>query len=371
MPTERDVDEKHYFWCPKWYWPFAVCSRTRRVHKWCYNFSWVRETGYGLASHLEGCENGKLYTWTEFSFGVFGSTTYAGGEMCFDSPRGSDGRCDSSNTGLQASGLSPSAPFVSNVDTSQSEIRAAEVESGAFQFTPEIGALCHQEGLWPWRRTLHYQVMTASVATRFVSVQWYVGGTPVAGASGQVTLSALCRWPFPLPKGRSEHRAVHLTYEIVTEANKSTLRVFNDPADGSYSFGVSMAASGDGREYTADNLAYFTGETCDFNAAQLKERADCLHRLNEFIKAKTKSRRPIPGEPNVVFAEELWRLIPQERHDLAAAMLEILANTFHDDPETYAKVLDQLEEELGFAGLARLISSGSPRGGQRVVLQRQ
>ena len=103
MPTEKDVSEKETYWCPKWYWPFAVCTRTVRKHKWCYQFSWVEETGYGVVSYLEGCENGTLFTWFKPTFMVFGGSMYPGGELCFDSPRSSSGQCDASRTGLIAS----------------------------------------------------------------------------------------------------------------------------------------------------------------------------------------------------------------------------------------------------------------------------
>lgn len=105
MPTEKYVSEKETYWCPKWYWPFSVCSRTVRKHKWCYQFAWVKETGYGAFSYLEGCENGTLFTWFKPSFMVFGGYTYPGGEMCFDSPRSSSGGCDPSRTGLLSSPL--------------------------------------------------------------------------------------------------------------------------------------------------------------------------------------------------------------------------------------------------------------------------
>lgn len=95
MPTERDVVETHKYWCPHIFWPWDVCTRSERVHKWCYAFSWVKETGYGFISYMEGCEGGKLYTWYAFSFFVFGSITYPGGEMCFNSPLTHSGRCAS------------------------------------------------------------------------------------------------------------------------------------------------------------------------------------------------------------------------------------------------------------------------------------
>ncbi|HJU90777.1 MAG TPA: hypothetical protein VJ672_15410, partial [Gemmatimonadaceae bacterium] len=67
MPVEKDVDER--VWCPgfwPWQW-FDTCIE--RKHKWCYNFSWLKRTAYGLAIYHEGCEAGTLYTWTEFGLG--------------------------------------------------------------------------------------------------------------------------------------------------------------------------------------------------------------------------------------------------------------------------------------------------------------
>jgi hypothetical protein len=91
MPHQTTVTET--YWCPgpwPWQW-FDTCHR--RVTKWCYDFSWVEETGYFFFSHDRGCENGILYSWYAFSFGIVGSTYYGAGEMCFDSQLGSDGRC--------------------------------------------------------------------------------------------------------------------------------------------------------------------------------------------------------------------------------------------------------------------------------------
>lgn len=104
MPHEKDVDER--VWCPGW-WPwewFDTCIEKR--HKWCYNFSWWKRTAYVLAVYNEACEAGKLFTWTDFGFGLGDlGTVVPPGEMCFDSARSGGGVCDASNTGLAASPL--------------------------------------------------------------------------------------------------------------------------------------------------------------------------------------------------------------------------------------------------------------------------
>lgn len=104
MPFETDQQER--VWCPgpwPWEW-FDTCIRTR--HKWCYNFSWVKGTAYAVAVYYEGCEAGRLFTWWEFGLGIGDQGTFTpASAMCFDSARSSGGNCDSSNTGLAASGL--------------------------------------------------------------------------------------------------------------------------------------------------------------------------------------------------------------------------------------------------------------------------
>lgn len=117
MPEQVVVTER--YWCPgpwPWEW-FDTC--TRQVTKWCYDFSWVEETGYGLASHLKGCENGTLYTWWAFSFGIFGSTQYGAGRMCFTSQLGSSGRCE----GTAVSGLKITAELPHIQSTARRQIR--------------------------------------------------------------------------------------------------------------------------------------------------------------------------------------------------------------------------------------------------------
>ena len=359
MPYEKDVLERKTWWCPKLYWPFAVCDGIRTQHKWCYNFAWVKETRYGVVGHLEGCENGRLFTWTRAVLGV-GSTTYPGGEMCFDSSRGADeGRCDSSRTGLLASGLSASDPYASSIDYDVLVLRSDVAEAGSFEFTGENERLC-QKGLWPYERVLHEQVITASVATRFVTVQWYIGGMPTLSSAGFISLNANCHWPFPLPTGRSKNRVVQVRYEIITEANKSTLRIFNDPMDGSYSFSLGMSASENGKEYSSYyTSANFRGETCKFETEQVQQLAKCLRRFSDISTEKAKFKKPKLGEPVVIFSEEIWRFADREKMESVNSLVEIIRNSLHDEPQLFAQAVDQLEQQLGLAGAARLISIGS------------
>lgn len=97
MAYEKDVDESYWKVCWAWIIPYP-CKAYRRVHKWCYRFRWVKETGYGFVKYWEGCEGESRFTWWTPAFFSFGGEyhTFEGiheFEMCFDSPRSYSGRC--------------------------------------------------------------------------------------------------------------------------------------------------------------------------------------------------------------------------------------------------------------------------------------
>jgi hypothetical protein len=369
MPIEKDVDER--VWCPGW-WPwewFDTCIE--RKHKWCYNFSWVKVTAYVLVYYHEACENGQLYTWYGPGLGIgTQDTAIPLAEICFDSPRSRESICDSSNTGLQASPLSHGEPFVSNLDSSVRDLKTNVVETGTFEFTAESGGLC-QQGLWPWKRVLHEQVITATVAVRYVTVQWYIGGIPIGNNAGTISISASCHWPFPLPKGRSQTQVVQVKYEVITDETTSTIRIFNNPVDGSYSISIGMSAFVDIREFASYYTSWsFSGETCDFDPEQLKEKEKCLRRFSDLSKDKAKSRTPKLGEPVVILSDEIWRFIREERREDVNSLLQIITNTVQDDPDTFTRAMNQLEQEIGLVGVSRLITIGAAEKDQKIVLQR-
>ena len=63
------------------------------TRQWCYDFTWLTETGWGVFSYLVGCENGVRYQWYEFSFGILGSRTYNHIRKCYSQPKQSSGGC--------------------------------------------------------------------------------------------------------------------------------------------------------------------------------------------------------------------------------------------------------------------------------------
>jgi hypothetical protein len=88
MPVQETVSS--WGWC-KWNHIPYPCKKTSV--KWCYQFSTLKETGYGVFSTLEGCEGGVRYCWKAFSLFIFGSTTYYNIKKCFKNQRDSCGKC--------------------------------------------------------------------------------------------------------------------------------------------------------------------------------------------------------------------------------------------------------------------------------------
>jgi hypothetical protein len=70
--------------------PQEVISGNSR--QWCYDFTWLTEYRWGVFSYLVGCENGVMYEWYAFSFGLFGSSSYNHIRMCFDHQKQPNGR---------------------------------------------------------------------------------------------------------------------------------------------------------------------------------------------------------------------------------------------------------------------------------------
>ncbi|HYG69589.1 MAG TPA: hypothetical protein VD838_18080, partial [Anaeromyxobacteraceae bacterium] len=177
--------------------------------------------------------------------------------------------------------------------------------------------------------------------------------------------------PFPLPKGRVENRVVNVRYEVVTEEDRSTLRVFNDPADGSYVLGFTMSAMVDGKEHASSFTSWkFTGETCEFEPAQLAERDRCLRNLRDLGREKAKSRRPRPGEPVFLVSEEVLRFTPEANREAVRAILEIMATSFAHDPETIVRATNQIERETGLADVTRYVGVGAATQGQKLLVPR-
>lgn len=375
MPIEKDILEEKTWFCVKWHWFVPIpgfCSGMRTTHKWCYHFDWIEGTAYPGGVYNKACELEKLYTWWKWKLFPSSFKGSRPGEMCFDSPRSAKGPCKGYRPDLDnaSSGLSVSEPFVSNMDSSVTTLTSHIVETGSFEFTAESGGLC-QQGLWPWKRVLHEQVITASVAIKNVTVQWYIGGIPIVNNSGTISISAFCRWPFPLPKGRSQSQVVQVKYEVITTETSSTVKIFNHPVDGSYSLSIGMSALVGIREYASYYTSWkFSGETCDFDPEQLSEKEKCLKRFSYLSTDKAKSRTPKLGEPVVVFSEEIWRFVSEEKKGDVNSLLQIITNTFQDDPATFTRAINQLEQDIGLAGVSRLITIGSPEKEQKIVLQR-
>lgn len=360
MPHEKDVIEKHLYWCPKWYWPFAVCTRSGPVHKWCYNFSWVKATAYLFVIHYEACEEGRLYTWSEAGLGIGTLGTYVPvGEMCFDSPRSGGGRCDSSNTGLQASGLSASAPYVSTLKVDVTEKGSHVVESGITSFTEEMSRLCRQ-GDWRWEKIAREYVATLSVETRFVTIEWLVQGKALSGGAGLVTVGTQVREP---GSSATYFRNVTIGWQIVTEANRSTLRLTNDPKDFNYSVLVTaVARDGAVLVKTRNAEVDFAGLTINYDPERLAEEIRCILRYKRQLEKPRLIKVPTPGDPVVVVPDRFntsLAFLSELDRTVASACLEVMQLAIDQDVALCLAAQERLEEVIALPRLAAMVRIGA------------
>jgi hypothetical protein len=90
---QQTVVETYWTVCWKWIFPYP-CKKSRTVSRWCCDFAWVEETGYGFFCRLQGCADGQLYKWTAFCFNIWGTTRYPNIRKCFGSAKTPVGPCE-------------------------------------------------------------------------------------------------------------------------------------------------------------------------------------------------------------------------------------------------------------------------------------
>ena len=71
-----------------------------------------------------------------------------------------------------------------------------------------------------------------------------------------------------------------------------------------------------------------------------------------------------------MLSQEIWRFTRDERKEAITYLLEIIINTFQYDPEIFTRASNQLEPDIGMAGVSRLITIGSAEKEQKVLFQR-
>lgn len=68
------ITETYLTVCWKWFVPYP-CRKHRTVQKWEYVWLRLKETGYGLFSLIDGCEQGGFrHKWRAWSFNIWGAT---------------------------------------------------------------------------------------------------------------------------------------------------------------------------------------------------------------------------------------------------------------------------------------------------------
>lgn len=88
------IIETYWSVCWKWVFPYP-CRKHRTVQKWEYIWLRLKETGYGVFSRMDGCEQGGFrHKWTAFSFNIWGSTTYFNITKYYSTKRPDNGNCE-------------------------------------------------------------------------------------------------------------------------------------------------------------------------------------------------------------------------------------------------------------------------------------
>jgi hypothetical protein len=93
MPTQELAEVSHWEFC--WaggFFPWA-CKKTELKTVWCYQFSVIQESAYGIGSQTTACENGIEYSWWSWGPTFQGSGPWYDARACFEEPRPVTGKC--------------------------------------------------------------------------------------------------------------------------------------------------------------------------------------------------------------------------------------------------------------------------------------
>ena len=345
-------------WCPGW-WPwqwFNFCD----VEKWGWNYTFApyEETWYGVAIKVKACENGVYYEFTQGGLSLppaakhFQPTVH-----WYEDKLDENGKCPpwfaSQAIAVGTTG-DENQPQISKIDHKRKTLQTTSVESGVYKYPPPsnpplLMGPC-RTGDWPYERILREEEVTLTVKYQHVQVQWSIGGAPVTD-SGTASLGAYCHWPFPLLQGRSENRVVNVKYQLDnSQEGQSTLRLYNDPADGLFSIPVELTA-------TAANLspqsvktsAHFEGEFCAFDQELLDEEQKCLKRVQSLIPQFVIEGHPTLWDIVSTPWDNLGIPIREEKHETVNQLLDIMKATYAHDANTFVWAADSLAQHTGIS----------------------
>lgn len=358
MPLYRPYIDS--YWCPGWWpWQWArMCEK--EVWGWCYMFQPYEEVPFGAGRKVKGCEDGLYYEWIDWGLHFKPVKHWQPFRRCFETPMQSKGKCpDAFASQVFAVGMGgdQEQPAISPITQTRTTLQVTSAETGVYKYPeptserPSLFGPC-RVGDWHYTRTLWEEEVALTVEYKNVQLQWSVGGTPVLGDSGIASLGALCSWPVPLPTGSNENRVVSVTYQLDnSQPGQSTLRLYNNPADGRFCVKVALTATAENQSSRAQNTSFFfEGEFCDFDPEQLEAEQNCLKRiptLPEFTAPAHPTRWEIVSTP----WDDLGLTFREEKHETVTLLLDIIKVAYGHDAKTFTWAADRLAQETGLSDI--------------------
>jgi len=222
------------------------------------------------------------------------------------------------------------------LDGAVESLRSEVMESGSHTFENHFCL----KGDYKWSAVRHYQMANYTVRyrdARLFSVNWKIDGVPLAGTNGAININAIASFARPVPQGHRESRVVTLIYAIETLADGSRLRLFNDPADGRYTFHFGFDFLSNVGNYSGSTWETFDGETLDWDEDYKEALEDCLSQLREVGRRHVKVHAVLPPE--------LWQPMGPEVQERVQSLLE--AYTGAENKRDRAFVLGMLRQLVG------------------------
>lgn len=193
------------------------------------------------------------------------------------------------------------AATASDVETQTSESTPTALRSGEYAFPQDY--LCIKRGtVAHWTLNGSVQEEDIHFIYPFLNVRWAIEGRTVSDAAGTMTLPATCSFPEFDPsepprliKRRSENRQVRVRYEVEDQGDQGqTLKLWNDPQDGNYSFIVTAVGSaGNTAEIPLlTQMVTFDGQSIEIGPPEFWDAFnDCMDNIASFGDRYAKSKR--------------------------------------------------------------------------------
>ena len=219
------------------------------------------------------------------------------------------------------------------VNESFTEIRNEVVETGETDFGK--GEVLCAEGVWPFNKVARWQEgifeCTYNGVRPPINVAWTVDEVALTGNFGTLALYKNVKIAQPKLNSIPAKRIISLNYQIEMLATGSRLRLFNRPADGSYTLDIVANAVSSAGSGSAHSWVEFKGMEYVYPDEFNRLRKRCIDNLINIGKRYVRYK--------VVLPPDFWKRVPVELHEEIENSLRAMSHFISEENHSAHKLL--------------------------------